>query len=90
MKLTSIAALTAAAIFASTLVSADNSSGPRLNVDASRHPRLAEAQDLVRKAFNKVVEATRDGDLDPAGHAAKAMDMLVQVNQEIAAAVGAK
>jgi len=89
MKLTSIAALTATAIFASTLVSAD---GIRLNVDPTLHPRFAAAQDLSVKAYRKLQEAytARDRDWDPNGHAQKAMDLLIEVNQEIAAAVGAK
>jgi hypothetical protein len=87
MKLTSIAALTATAMLASALVSADTADGPRLNVDPNRHPHLAAAQDLSRKAFFKIVEAKRANDWDPNGHLAKALDMLIQVNEEIAAGV---
>jgi hypothetical protein len=88
MKLTSIAALTATAIFASTMVSgADVADGPRLNVDGSRHPHLAAAQDLSRKAFYKILEARQANDWDPNGHLARALDMLVTVNNEIAAGV---
>lgn len=83
MKLTSIAALTATAIFASTLV---NAQGPILNVSPSAHPRLAAAQDLVAKAYHKLQEAYVARDFDNNGHAQKAMDMLIIVNNEIAAA----
>ncbi len=59
MKLTSIAALAATAIFASTLAGAAGADGPRLSVDPTAHPQVAEAQDLVRKAFFKLEEATQ-------------------------------
>jgi len=86
MKLTSIAALTATAIFASTLVGAASADGPRLNVDPAAHPQAAAAQDLVRKAFFKLSEGGQANGADPTGHLAKAMTMLIQVNEEIAAA----
>jgi hypothetical protein len=84
MKLTSIAAFAATAIFASALVNADN--GPRLNADPNRHPNLFAAQDLSRQAFEKIREARSANDGEP-GHLAKAMDALIVANQEIAAAV---
>jgi hypothetical protein len=85
MKLTSIAALAATAVFASTLVGAAGNEGPRLSVDPTRHPRAAEAQDLVRKAFFKLQETTQENGADPGGHRAKALGLLIQVNDEIAA-----
>jgi hypothetical protein len=86
MKLTSIAAFTATAIFVSTLAGAAGADGPRLSVDPNLHPQVAAAQDLVRKAFFKLEEATKTNGIDPGGHTAKALDMLIQVNDEIAAA----
>jgi hypothetical protein len=85
MKLTSIAAFAATAIFASTLVGAAGNEGPRLSVDPTLHPRVAEAQDFVRKAFFKLQEATATEGADPGGHRAKALNMLISVNDEIAA-----
>jgi hypothetical protein len=85
MKPTSISALAAAAIFASTLVGAAGADGPRLSVDPTLHPRVAEAQNLVRKAFFKLQEATQAEGADPGGHRAKALSLLIQVNDEIAA-----
>jgi hypothetical protein len=86
MKLTSIAAVAALAIFASTLVgAAGGNDGPRLSVDPTAHPQVAEAQDLVRKAFFKLREATATEGADPGGHRAIAMNMLISVNNEMAA-----
>jgi hypothetical protein len=87
MKLTSIAALTATAIFASTLV---NAQGPALNVDPNLHPHLAAAQDFARKAYERIADARRANDWDANGHANKAMDLLILVNNEIAAAAQRK
>ncbi|MGA2344083.1 MAG: hypothetical protein ABSG29_12905 [Steroidobacteraceae bacterium] len=87
MKLTSIAALTATAIFASTLV---NAQGPRLNVDPGKHPHLAAAQDFARKAYMEMQASFQGKDWDANGHAQKAMDMLIVVNQEIGAAAERK
>jgi hypothetical protein len=86
MKLTSIAALAATAIFTSTLVGAAGADGPRLSVDPTLHPQVAAVQDLVRKAFFKLEEAIKVNGIDPGGHTAKALNLLVQVNDEIAAA----
>jgi hypothetical protein len=84
MKFSSIAAFAATAIFASTLVKAGNE-GPRLSVDPTLHPQVAAAQDLVRKAFFKLQEAAQTTGTDPGGHMAKALNMLISVNDEIAA-----
>jgi len=84
MKLTSMAGLAAAAIFTSTLV---NAQGPTINVDRNLHYHLAVAQDFVNKAWHKLADAKNlQNDWDSHGHAQKAMDMLVIVNNEIAAA----
>jgi hypothetical protein len=87
MKVTSIAAFAATAVFAATLVNAD---GPRLNVDPNIHPHLAAAQDLARKSYMEMQASYQGKDWDANGHAQKAMDMLIVVNQEIAAAAERK
>jgi len=88
MKISAIAALTATAILAGAFVGAQTNS-PRLNVDPTKHPNLAAAQSLSRQAFDKIAAAQRANEWDMSGHAAKAMDMLVQVNEELAAAAAA-
>jgi len=88
MKFSSIAALAATALFASTLVNAQGpSGGPRVNLDPNRHPNLAAAQDLVRQAYLKIVEGRTKKDFDHGEHLGTAMTLLIQVNNEIAAAV---
>ena len=87
MKLTSIAAFTATAIFASTLV---NAQGPQLSISPSAHPRLREVQDLVVKAYQKLQEGYQARDWDTNGHAQKAMDLLILVNNEVVAAADRK
>jgi hypothetical protein len=90
MKLTSMSGLAVAAILVSTLVNAQGparSQGPIVNVDPNTHFHLAAAQDLVNKAWNKIADAKNyQNDVDTHGHAQKAMDLLVVVNNEIAAA----
>jgi hypothetical protein len=87
MKLTSAAALAATAIFASALVNAQGPS-PRVTVDPTLHPNLAAAQDLSRKAFERILEARKVNDWDnTGGHLGKAMDDLIAANEEIAASV---
>lgn len=56
---------------------------PILNVDVHRHPSLAAAQRLSRDAYDKLVDAQSANDWDMSGHAARAKDLLVQVNNEI-------
>ncbi|MGO9514263.1 MAG: hypothetical protein ACLP2F_11570 [Steroidobacteraceae bacterium] len=86
MKITAIAAFMATAIFASTLVSADT---PALNIDPARHPHLAAAQNLSRQAFDKIEDARRSNDWDMNGHAARALNLLIEVNNELKAAAEA-
>jgi hypothetical protein len=88
MKIAAFAALTATAILAATLVGAQTNT-PRLNIDPAKHPNLAAAQDLSRQAFEKIGAAKRANDWDMNGHASRAMDMLVQVNEELSAAAAA-
>jgi len=59
------------------------------NIDPGRHPNLAAAQSLSRQAFDKIAEARRANDWDMNGHAAKAMDLLIQVNNELKASAEA-
>ena len=56
---------------------------PERDVSGKRHPNLAAAQRLSEQAFEKVSEAQRANEWDMAGHAAKAKDLLDQVNREL-------
>jgi len=56
---------------------------PKENINPARHPNLAEAQDLSRRAWQKVVDAQRANEWDMNGHAARAKELLDQVNNEL-------
>ena len=59
---------------------------PANNVSHARHPNLAAAQHLATQAFEKISAAQRANEFDLDGHAAKAKDLLEQVNRELKAA----
>jgi hypothetical protein len=59
---------------------------PADNIDASRHPNLAEAQKLTNRAYDKLVEAQGANQFDMEGHAQKAKDLLVEASHEMKAA----
>jgi hypothetical protein len=56
---------------------------PADNIDAQRHPNLAEAQKLTNRAYDKLVEAQGANQFDMEGHAQKAKDLLVQASHEM-------
>jgi len=62
---------------------------PARNVSPARHPNLAAAQRLARQAYDKVSAAQRANEWDMGGHAAKAKELLDQVNNELKAAAEA-
>lgn len=62
---------------------------PFLDVDPARHGNLAAAQQLSRQAFDKLSAAQQANPSDLGGHAQKAKNLLIQVNQEIALAAQA-
>jgi len=62
---------------------------PVVNIDPKVHGNLAAAQKLVVQADQRIAEAQKINDLDMQGHAQKARDLLVQVNQELKAAAEA-
>jgi len=62
---------------------------PVRNVSGARHPNLAAAQRLSRRAFEKVLAAQQANEWDMQGHAQKAKDLLDQVNNELKAAAQA-
>lgn len=56
---------------------------PVENVSGKKHPNLAAAQHLCEEAFNKITAAQQANEWDMQGHAAKAKDLLDQVNKEL-------
>jgi hypothetical protein len=62
---------------------------PVVDIDKKIHPNLAEAQRLVVDANHYVELAQKDNRYDMKGHAEKARDLLVQVNNELKAAAEA-
>ena len=56
---------------------------PVEDVSGKRHPNLAAAQRLSEQAFNKIAAAQEANEWDMQGHAAKAKDLLDQVNREL-------
>jgi len=62
---------------------------PVENIDKKAHPNLAEAQRHVVEANRYIMEAQKDNRYDMKGHAEKARQLLVQVNQELKAAAEA-
>jgi hypothetical protein len=56
---------------------------PVEDISGKRHPNLAAAQRLSEQAFNKITAAQEANEWDMQGHAAKAKDLLDQVNKEL-------
>ena len=56
---------------------------PVEDVSGKKHPNLAAAQRLSQQAFEKISEAQRANEWDMDGHAAKAKELLEQVNREL-------
>ncbi|MBV8053284.1 MAG: hypothetical protein JOZ80_19000 [Acidobacteriaceae bacterium] len=62
---------------------------PVVDIDATVHPNLANAQKHVVEANREIATAQKDNRYDMKGHAEKARQLLVQVNQELKAAAEA-
>jgi hypothetical protein len=56
---------------------------PVENVNPQKHPNLAAAQWLSQQAWEKIPAAQQANEWDMQGHAAKAKDLLDQVNKEL-------
>lgn len=56
---------------------------PKQNISKALHPNLAAAQKLSVQAFEKISAAQQANEFDLAGHAAKAKNLLEQVNNEL-------
>jgi hypothetical protein len=70
----------------SLIVSAATAAPPVDNINPGRHPNLAAAQRLVTEAYGKIAAAQSANEWDMQGHAAKAKELLDQVNVELKAA----
>jgi hypothetical protein len=67
-------------IFAGSAVFAQE---PVLNVSPKHHPNLAAAQELCRKAYDRIEKAERAAEWDSEGHAQNAKELLDKVNTEL-------
>lgn len=56
---------------------------PAQNVSKGKHPNLSAAQNLSLKAYEKISAAQTANEFDMQGHAAKAKQLLEQVNAEL-------
>jgi hypothetical protein len=56
---------------------------PADDVSGKRHPNLAAAQRLSQQAYEKITAAQEANEWDMQGHAAKAKELLDQVNREL-------
>jgi hypothetical protein len=56
---------------------------PVQNINPHHHPNLAAAQRLSDQAYNKIIAAQQANEWDMQGHAAKAKELLEQVNQQL-------
>ncbi len=80
MKKNALRLLLAAALFFAGIAVAQR---PVQNIEASRHPNLATAQKLTAEAYDKISLAQQANHNDMGGHAQKAKNLLVQVNNEL-------
>ena len=53
------------------------------NISGQKHPNLAAAQRLSTQAYEKISQAQSANEWDMGGHAAKAKELLDQVNREL-------
>jgi len=79
-KLVLGSALSAAALICGGVAVAQK---PAENISGKKHPNLAAAQRLSQQAWEKIAAAQQANEWDLQGHAAKAKELLDQVNQEL-------
>ena len=78
-KILRIGATVSAALLCSVMLAQE----PVQNIDSKLHPNLAKAQQLAAEANRYIVTAQKDNRYDLHGHASKARQLLVQVNEEL-------
>ena len=83
-KLTFTLMVTAMLFYGATLAQE-----PVVDIDAKVHPNLAAAQRDVVEANKAVAVAQKENRYDMQGHAEKARELLVQVNNELKLAAAA-
>jgi hypothetical protein len=76
-------AILSAGLFCSSVTLAQD---PVQNIDGQLHPNLAKAQRLVAEANENIKSAQRNNRYDMHGHAQRARELLVKVNDELKAA----
>lgn len=62
---------------------------PVVNIDPKLHPNLYAAQRHVAEANQEIINAQKANKYDMKGHAERARQLLVQVNEELKAAAEA-
>ena len=67
----------------SALFGGDRDTSPAMNVLRTKHPNLAEAQDLIYQAHEKIRAAQQANEFDMGGHAKKALDLLANAAESI-------
>ncbi len=53
------------------------------DISGKKHPNLAAAQRLSQQAYEKIITAQHANEWDMQGHAAKAKELLDEVNREL-------
>jgi len=80
MKTSIRVAIAMVAVLAAGSISAEP---PAHDINAKRHPNLAEAQRLSRQAWEKINAAQAANEWDMGGHAKKAKELLDEVSNEL-------
>ena len=80
MKTPTKLALAACILLTASLNAADP---PKKDVSPEKHPNLAAAQRLSRRAWERIVDAQKANEWDLNGHAQKAKELLDQVDVEL-------
>ena len=80
MKKFAVAGMIAVGLLAGTACMGDP---PVRDINPARHPNLAAAQRMSQQAWEKIKAAQQANEWDMQGHAAKAKELLDQVNQEL-------
>jgi hypothetical protein len=65
------------------LIGATFAQQPQTNIDPARHPNLAQAQQHILEAFQKIEEAQQANKSRLGGHAEKAKQLLDQASREL-------
>jgi hypothetical protein len=78
-KILRVGANVSAALLCTMMLAQD----PVQNIDGKLHANLAKAQQLSAEANRYIIAAQKDNRYDMHGHASKARQLLVQVNEEL-------